>query len=61
MNRFRKNTLAVCLSIAIVLSVAANSAPVTTPRHASLDDSIITQILGFFGIELQSRVSIPPG
>jgi hypothetical protein len=47
-------------SAAIALSAAANSTP-TAHRGGSLDDSIITQILGFFGIELQSHFSIPPG
>jgi hypothetical protein len=60
-QRFGKYTLVVSLGIAIALSVAANSTPTTTHRHACLDDSLITQILDFFGIDLQSRISIGPG
>ena len=59
MQGFRKYALAVSLSTVLVLGTA-----VTTPtRHTagSLDDSIITQVLAFFGIELQSRISIGPG
>jgi hypothetical protein len=59
MQGFRKYALVVSLGIAIVLGSAG--APATAHRHGSLDDSLITQILDFFGIELQSRVSIPPG
>ncbi|HEX6095014.1 MAG TPA: hypothetical protein VF432_01725 [Thermoanaerobaculia bacterium] len=61
MQGFRKYALVVSLGIAIVLGSAATGAPATTHRHGSLDDSLITQILDFFGIELQNRLSIPPG
>jgi hypothetical protein len=60
MQGFRKYALVVCLSTAIALS-ATNSTPKTAHRHGSLDDSIITKILDFFGIELQSRYGTPPG
>lgn len=61
MQGFRKSALVVSLSTAIVLGSAATSTPTTTHRHGRLDDSIITRILDLFGIELHSRVSIPPG
>ena len=61
MQRLRNYVLVVSLSAAIALSVAANNTPTKAHRHGSVDDSIITQILNFFGIELQSRISIPPG
>jgi hypothetical protein len=61
MQGFRKSALVVSLSIAIALGAAANSTPKRAHRYGSLDDSLITQILNFFGIELQSRVSTPPG
>jgi hypothetical protein len=60
MQGFRKSLVVVCLSAAIALSTAANSTP-TAHHGGSLDESIITQILDFFGIELQNRLSIPPG
>ncbi len=61
MQRFRKSALVVGLCTAIVLGSAATSTPATSHRHRSFDDSIITRILELFGIELQSRFSIPPG
>ncbi|HEX6095013.1 MAG TPA: hypothetical protein VF432_01720 [Thermoanaerobaculia bacterium] len=61
MQELRKTALAVGLGAAITLSAAATSTPATAHRHGSLDDSLITQILDFFGIELQNRFSIPPG
>ena len=61
MQGFRKSVLVVSLAAAIVLGSAATSASTTTPRRASLDDNVITRLLEFFGIELQSRVSTPPG
>jgi hypothetical protein len=61
MQQLRKTALAVCLGAAIALSAAATSTPATAHRHGSLDDSLIAQILDFFGIELQSRISTPPG
>ena len=60
MHALKKYALVVSLSIAIALGTAANTTP-ATHRSGSLDDSIITQILDFFGIELQSRLSTPPG
>jgi hypothetical protein len=59
MQGFRTYALAVCLSTVLVLGTAATT-PTTRAAH-SLDGSIITQILTFFGIELQSRILTPPG
>jgi hypothetical protein len=59
MQGFRKYVLAVSLSAALVVGAGA-STPVPH-RHGSLDDSVIARVLAFFGIELHSRVSIPPG
>ncbi len=61
MEGFRKSVLVVSLGAAIVFGSAATSASTTNHRRASFDDNVITRILEFFGIELQSRVSIPPG
>jgi hypothetical protein len=61
MEGFRKSVLVVSLGAAIVLGSAATGAPTTRSRRASLDDNVITRILEFFGIELHSRVSTPPG
>lgn len=61
MQGFKKSVLVVSLGTAIVLGSAATSASTITPRRANIDSSVITRILEFFGIELQSRVSTPPG
>jgi hypothetical protein len=59
MQGFRKYALVVSLSAVVVFGAIAP----TPARRAgnSLDGSVITQILEFFGIELQSRISIGPG
>lgn len=59
MQGFRKYALAVSLSTVLVLGTAATT-PAKRAAH-SLDGSVITQILEFFGIELQSRITTPPG
>ncbi len=63
MQGFRKFALVVCLSTTIVFGAAASGAQKNHRAHhaGSLDDGIITTILNFFGITLESRVSIPPG
>ena len=62
MQGFRKFALVVSLSTALVLGAATNGAPNhRAHRVGSLDDSIITTILDFFGITLESRILIPPG
>lgn len=59
MHGVRKYALAVSLSTAVVLGTLVPITANRTPK--SLDGSVITQILEFFGIELQSRISIGPG
>ena len=51
----------VSLSTVVVLGSAVNPSSTATHRHGSLDDGVIAQILSFFGIELESRLSTPPG
>lgn len=60
MQRFRKCVLVVSLSTGIALGAAAGPPP-NTHSARSLDDSVITRVLAFFGIELRSRISTPPG
>jgi hypothetical protein len=59
MQGFRKYALAVSLSTVVVLGTVAPT-PARWPAN-SLDGSVITEILEFFGIELQSRISVGPG
>lgn len=59
MQGFRKYALAVSLSTVLVLGTAATTATNRTAHN--FDDSIITQILSFFGVDLHSRILTPPG
>ena len=61
MQSIKRYALVVCLSATVVMSAAVKDSHRATHRLGSLDDSIITQILEFFGIVPQSRVSLPPG
>lgn len=61
MQGFRKYVAVVSLGTAVVLGSAVNSPPTAPHRHGRLDESVIAQVLSFFGIELQSRLSTPPG
>jgi hypothetical protein len=43
-----------------MLAGAGKSAPIRHQSHATLDDSILTTIINVL-VDLESRVSIPPG
>lgn len=59
MRSFR-NALAVVSLCAAMLIGAGKNAPIRHQSHATLDDDIITTIVNTI-IQLEGRVSIPPG
>lgn len=56
----RRITLVVCLLVGMAAGATA-PVPHRAHRAGKMDDGIIETILDFFGITLQSKVSIPPG
>jgi hypothetical protein len=69
MQGFRKYTLVVSLDVALTTIAATNGVSSTRHQVRGLDESFITQLLKFFGIDPsassgevdESRYSIPPG
>lgn len=59
MRRFR-NGLAVVSLCAAMLIGAGKSGPIHHHSRATLDDSLITTIINVL-VDLESRMSIPPG
>jgi hypothetical protein len=59
MRSFR-NGLAVVSLCAAMLIGAGKNAPIQHHTHATLDDDIITTIINAI-VQLEGRVSIPPG
>jgi hypothetical protein len=60
MQQLRKNMLVVCLLAGMTVG-AASTATGKAHRAGKMDDGIIATILGFFGMTLENKVSIPPG
>lgn len=59
MSNFRKGLAVVSLCAAMLVG-AGKSGPVPHHSHATLDDSLLTTIINAI-VDLESRVSIPPG
>jgi len=59
MRSFRNGLAVVSLCAAMLVSVGKN-APIRHHSHATLDDDIITTIINVL-VDLEGRVSIPPG
>jgi hypothetical protein len=58
MRSFRNGFAVVSLCVAM-LAGAGKSGPITHQSHAILDDDIVTTIIN--ALNLESRISIPPG
>lgn len=59
MRSFRKGLAVVSLCAAMLIGAGKN-APVRHHSHATLDDDIITTIVNAL-VDLESRISLPPG
>ena len=59
MRSFRNGLAVVSLCAAMLLGAGKN-APIRHHSHATLDDDIITTIINAI-VQLEGRVSIPPG
>jgi hypothetical protein len=55
--------LVVCLLAGMTVGAASTTVGATGKVHRAgkMDDGIIATILDFFGITIQSKISIPPG
>ncbi len=59
MGNFRKGLVVVSLCAAMLVG-AGKSGPIRHHSRATLDDSLLTTIINAI-VDLESRVSIPPG
>jgi len=59
MRSFRNGLAVVSLCAAMLIGVGKN-VPIRHHSHATVDDDVITTIINAF-VQLEGRVSIPPG